>query len=449
MRSLTLKLTLAFLFVGVIGIVLVAVVVRERTANEFDRFVLDRSQNLLRDELTAYYQRNGSWEGINAILVNNRESGGNMRMMAPVALLDAERRVVYGGMRYHPGQIVSERDGPKGVPVEVDNAVVGWLLFDTLRDRMPTLPQSPETIFLENMNKAVWYGALGAAAIALLLGALLARSISRPVRDLTEGTQRIAQGDLGHQVPVRGQDELGDLAQSFNQMSADLAHANQQRRQMTADIAHDLRTPLSVIMGYTESLSDGKLQGSPEMYRVMHKETQHLGRLIEDLRTLSLADAGELPLTKRPSSPRALLEQMADAHQALAQRKNITLEVQAADGLPMIDVDTDRMAQVLGNLISNALRFTPEGGQVILTAMAEGNGRLQLSVQDNGAGIAPEDLPHIFSRFYRGDKSRLQTGESGLGLAIARSIVEAHGGQITAESILGVGTTFTINLPTA
>ena len=220
------------------------------------------------------------------------------------------------------------------------------------------------------MNRAIFYGALGAVGLALLLGALLARTIARPVQDLTEATQAIAQGQLGHQVPVRTQDEIGRLAESFNQMSADLADSVQQRRQMTADIAHDLRTPLSVIMGYTESLSDGKFQGSPEIYRIMHKETQHLNRLIDDLRTLSLADAGELPLTRRLVAPHELLSRIAEAHQVQAQQKNISLRMEAADDLPLINVDPDRMVQVLGNLVSNAIRFTPEDGEIWLTAVA-------------------------------------------------------------------------------
>jgi signal transduction histidine kinase len=199
-------------------------------------------------------------------------------------------------------------------------------------------------------------------------------------------------------------------------------------------------------MGYTESLSDGKLHGSPEMYGVMHKEAQHLSHLIDDLRTLSLADAGELPLTRRAVAPLELLNRIAEAYQVQAQQQQITLNVQSAPDLPDIDVDPDRMVQVLGNLVSNAFRFTPEGGTISLSA-ATNAAHVHIQVKDSGAGIDPADLPHIFSRFYRGDKSRPHDGESGLGLAIVRSIVEAHGGQITADSTPGAVTTFTITLP--
>ena len=281
----------------------------------------------------------------------------------------------------------------------------------------------------------------------MLLGVLLARAIARPVRELTAATRAVAEGKLGRQVAVRSKDELGELAQSFNQMSADLARANKLRRQMTADIAHDLRTPLSIILGYTEALNDGKLPGTPEMYAAMHGEAQHLQRLIDDLRTLSLADAGELPLTRVQIAPQTLLERIASAYRVQAEQRKIVLQVIAAPDLPPLDVDPDRMAQVFKNLIDNALRHTPPGGQITLAAEQDDRA-VHLFVRDTGAGIAPEDLPYVFERFYRGDEARQQEdGASGLGLAIARSLVEAHGGSIAVESVLGQGTRFTIAIP--
>jgi signal transduction histidine kinase len=214
---------------------------------------------------------------------------------------------------------------------------------------------------------------------------------------------------------------------------------------MTADIAHDLRSPLSVISGYAEALSDGKLAGTPEVYNILHQETAHLSRLVEDLRLLSLADAGELRLLRQSISPLALLERTAARHAVAARQHDLTLRVSASPDLPPVQVDVERMAQVLDNLILNAFRYTPPGGEVTLIGKAD-SGKVFLQVQDSGSGIDPEDLPHIFDRFYRGDKARRGSEESGLGLAIAKSIVEAHGGNITAESQPGQGATFTITL---
>jgi signal transduction histidine kinase len=448
MRSLTIKLTLSFLVVGVVGAVLVALFVRQRTQSEFDQFVLNRYQQDLVDELAAYYQTNGGWEDIGAILVRDESNPMGYRGVfpAPVTLLDEDRVVVYGGWRYQRGERIEQRGKNQGAPIEVEGTTVGWVLFESFRDRMPAMPESPESHFLDRVNRAILLGALGATAVALLIGVLLARTISRPVRELTAATQVIAQGKLGHQVPVRGQDELGELAASFNLMSADLAQSAELRRQMTADIAHELRTPLSLIMGYTEALSDGKLQGSPETFDILHEEAQRLSRLVDDLRTLSLADAGELSLTRRLAAPRTLLERAAAAHAAQAQGQGVALRVEVEVEVE-VEVDPDRIAQVLDNLVSNALRYTPAGGEIVLSA-ARLPGALCIRVRDNGDGIDPGELPHIFDRFYRGDKARQQKdGESGLGLAIARSLVQAHGGSMAATSEPGAGTTFTVQFP--
>jgi signal transduction histidine kinase len=296
------------------------------------------------------------------------------------------------------------------------------------------------------MTQAILYSALAASALALLIGVILARTISRPVRELTLATRAMATGNLNQKVKVRSKDELGELASSFNQMSTDLVESNRQRRQMTADIAHDLRTPLSVILGYTEALSDAILQGTPDIFEVIHDEAQHLSHLIEDLRTLSLADAGELTIVLRPTPPQSLLERTAAAHRVQVQQQDVSLEVETPADLPEVAVDPERMAQVLGNLVSNALRYTPQNGRIVLSAQAQADDLL-LQVRDSGSGIASEDLPHIFERFYRSDKSRAQNGQSGLGLPIAKSLVEMHGGTLSAESVPGQGTTFTIRLP--
>ncbi|HNS03208.1 MAG TPA: ATP-binding protein [Anaerolineae bacterium] len=449
MRSLVLKLTLAFLFVGLIGALLVAVFVGLRTQREFNQFISDRNQQELVDKLANFYQEHGSWEGLSAINLRLDDGQGQPAFVrAPVALIDNDRTVVLGSRNFQVGQQIGKADIRVSLPVEVDGQVVGAVLFDLPGDVPRRDPRSPEVAFIAKVNRAIVFGALGAAVIALVLGVLLARAISQPIGELTEATQRVASGELGLQVPVRTQDEIGELAVSFNRMSADLATSNHLRRQMTADIAHELRTPLSIILGYTEALSDGKLHGKPAIYDAMYGEARLLSHLVDDLRTLSLADAGELALNRVMLAPAESLERVAAANAELAAQRGIRLEVQIAPDLPWVEADRERLAQVLANLVSNALRYTPDGGVITLSGEAVDH-RVLLRVSDTGQGIDPEHTPHVFRRFYRADPSRPDTGESGLGLAIAKSLVEAQGGTIEVQSVLGQGTTFTVALPAA
>jgi signal transduction histidine kinase len=213
---------------------------------------------------------------------------------------------------------------------------------------------------------------------------------------------------------------------------------------MTADIAHDLRNPLTVLSGYLESLHDGKLQPTPERFATMQAEVAHLQHLVEDLRTLSLADSGELKLFLEPTPVADLLNHVAESYRHQAGQNQIELYVEIESDLPNVEIDPARMEQVLGNLLSNALRYTPEGGKVCLSAR-QADGRLLVSVIDSGRGIPSDILPYIFERSYRGDSSR-SGNESGLGLAIAKSIVEMHGGKIEVESTAGFGSRFKISL---
>ena len=446
LRSLAFKLTLAFLLVGLIGAVLMAFFLWQDTQRRFDKFVAARDRFSYVNILAQHYQANGSWDNIEAIFGRGRfQALGPYARRAALVLVDGNGHAIFiQGDDKEIGRLL-QHVRTRGEPIKVDGAVVGWLLSESVSHR--PLPGSPEATFLMGMTRAITLSALGATAIALVLGGLLARTLTRPIRDLTAATRALAKGSLGQQVTVRAQDEMGDLAISFNQLSADLAQASQLRRQMTADIAHELRTPLSLILGYTESLSDGKLPANQETFDIMHDEAQHLSRLIDDLRTLSLADAGELALNSRPADARALLERTATAYTPEAQRRGISIKMEAPSDLPEVEVDPGRMAQVLENLMSNALRYTPGGGEIILSATSEGN-TIYFRIRDSGVGIAPEDLPHVFDRFYRANKSRQREGgESGLGLAIAKSFVEVQGGSLSVESDPGEGATFTIALP--
>lgn len=464
--SLTYKLILAFLLVGLTGTVLMAFFARQATINEFDRLVLDQIEQNFTLDVISYYQLHNSWAGLDdfmrqrrpPILLPPSNNRSDQRRppppppdaKPPLLLVDTNRQVILPSRPYRLGDRLPAHLVSQGQPIEVNGQTVGTVI--NLTEGQSFRPWERE--YMNRINGSFVRAALGATVIALLLGIFLARNLTRPLRELTIATQALAKGKLQQQVTVRTNDELGELAASFNKMSADLTRANQLRRQMTADIAHDLRTPLSVIKGYTEALSEGVLPPTPETFQVMHQEAEHLSRLVEDLRTLSLADADELNLNRSLTLPNELLNRTAAAHQHQAQQLAIVLQVQAPPDLPPIWVDPERMAQVLGNLVRNALRYTPANGQITLTAQLNGSSTqpgemVILQVQDTGSGIEPALLPHIFERFYRADASRQHhEGEaSGLGLAIVKSIVEAHGGTISVTSQLDYGTTFEIALP--
>jgi two-component system sensor histidine kinase BaeS len=450
-RSLAVKLTLAFLLVGLTGSILVTVIVQQSTRTAFSNFIMNQEQQTLADNLVVYYQTNGSWTGVANDIVRLQvyiplQSGGVRNPPPdgnPITLVGADRTIVYSNQPDEIGQKVTKSELSGAISLQSNNQSIGWLLLTPVRRNFT--PNTPEGNFLRNVNSATILSASVAILLAFSLGGLLAFTMTRSLRDLTEATIEIAKGKFGKQVKVRSKDEIGKLAISFNKMSLDLEQATKARQQMTADIAHDLRSPLSVITGYAEALSDNKLPGTEEVYNILLQETKHLDRLVDDLRLLSLADTGELPLNLQPISPRSLLERVTARHSVTADQRQLVLQIEAHDDLPIVNVDVERMSQVLDNLILNAFRYTPEGGKVLLEADAPGN-QVEIKVTDNGKGISPEDLPHIFDRFYRGDKSRPHNGESGLGLAIAKSIVEAHGGRITVVSEPNQGTKFTISL---
>ena len=445
-RSLALKWIATLLLTSLVGVILVGLFAYRTTVNEFDRLRVEQAQNLFVNDVATYYATNGTWDGVenwlHTLIASPSGNSGNSLPLQFCALVDTNGTVVLDSGPYRTGQKVTDEQLAEGIPVKVDGKQVGTALVAL----PPPGPDPREQGYLDRTNQALLIGGVGAGAAALLIGLLLSRQFLRPLSELTKAIRSMKGGELSQQVQVRTHDELGELAQTFNQMSAEIHHANQLRKQMTADIAHDLRTPLTVITGYLEGLRDGTLKPTTERFNVMYDETQLLRRLIDDLRTLSLADAGELTLVYQSVQPRELLEQIKQSFEPLAEEHQIQLQVQADDNLPVLQIDRERMAQVLANLVSNALRYTPEGGMITLLARRQAD-RVELAVKDTGTGMEEDKLPYIFERFYRIEQSRYQSqGESGLGLAIAKSIVEAHHGAIKAESRLGGGTSITITL---
>lgn len=454
MRSIAFKLIVAFLVVSLVGTVLLALVVGRMTASEFGSYVTAQEEEDLALRLADFYAQQGSWDGVATLLSGGQGAIGPGAGRGPgagqgrgpgrnrVTLLDDTGTVVVGGMGYDAGEQLPPGVRLSGAPVIVDGEQVGTVIHA----RGAPAITAAGTAFLERVNLMLIVAAVGATVVALLLGALLASTLTRPLRELTAATNAVAQGEFGRAVQVRSQDELGDLASAFNQMSGDLARAQERRQQMTADIAHDLRTPVSIIQGHAEALRDGVLPANEETFALIHDEALRLNRMVEDLRTLSRAEAGELELLKRPVQVERWLLGVVEAHKPRAAQRDVRLEAQI-DGEGTVLIDADRVTQVLNNLLDNALRHTPAGGTISAGVRRQG-AEIVLFVRDSGPGIASQDLPHLFERFYRGDKSRQRHGGgSGLGLAIARSIVEMHGGRIWAESNVEAGATFYISLP--
>ena len=446
-RSIALKLTLAFVLVSLAGIVMMGWLVQTRTENQIQQ-LNNRNQvasfvNFAED----WYVDNGSWDNFR-LSPRGEQGNSNRRFGRDVVLTDEQYTIIFGEIGPNdPGDKLQQSVRQRAQPIEINNETVGFVVSKRDQSNSPTVQAlgAAEQIFLNQFRRAVWLGSGVAILIALLVGAFLAGTLSRPLRKLTTATQALADGNLGEQVDIRSNDEIGNLAQAFNKMSNDLALGEQQRKQMTADIAHDLRTPLSVILGYTEALSEGKFEGDAEVYEAMHTEAQHLNRLIDDLRTLSLADAGKLSLQKTNVQASEILHQAHMAWRVGASNRNIELVTHLPNDFEVV-VDPGRMGQILSNLVSNSIRYTPAGGTISISALQDGPSAV-FNVADTGNGIPADQLPHIFDRFYRVNAAReTAQGQSGLGLTIVKSLVEAHGGTISATSEVGAGTTFTIRL---
>lgn len=459
MRSLFWKGMLAFLAVILVAVGTVALLVGRTTETEFRRYALVHGGTWNRQalELATYYADHGSWDGAQEVLQalpemggpRGRGMGGGATGRPPLEfrLADLEGRIV-GDTRGVPSGTISQAELDRGIPIEVDGRVVGHLLPST--QTLVALPlDPPQAQFLARIRTTLWIAALTALAAALVIGGLLFRSIVAPLRRLTTASQSIAEGDLSAHAPVQGRDEVAQLADAFNRMTESLARAEKARRDQTADIAHELRTPLTVLQGSLEAMLDGVYPADREELLAASAQVRTLARLVEDLRLLALADAGQLRLHTAPLGLEAFLREIVEAHRLQAQEQGVDLALETSSTLPLVLADRDRLAQVMGNLLGNALRYVPHGGHIAVRVAEQGQ-EVVVAVADDGPGVSAEDLPHLFERFWRGDPGRRRaTGGSGLGLAIARHIVEAHSGRIWAEPTPGGGLTVVFTLPAA
>jgi signal transduction histidine kinase len=299
--------------------------------------------------------------------------------------------------------------------------------------------------------QSVWWqfllvGAV-AATISLVVARFLARGMTQPLRDMAAAARRMETGDYEVRVETRSRDEVGRLAAAFNRMSAELAGLEQSRRDLVANVSHELKTPITAVRAHLENLLDGVERPDPATLEVMLGQADRLGRLVDQLLELSKLESGEMPLRREQLALRPLVDELITEIDVARSDRSVSLRNEVPDDLPALFADRERLHQVLFNLVDNAVRFTPEGGDVRVTAHRV-NGSVQIAVADTGAGIPAEHLPRLFERFYRADPARSRDdGGTGIGLAIARSVVEAHGGTIRAESEPGRGSVFTFDVP--
>ncbi len=501
MQSILVRLTLAFLTVILVGVGVTAVLAARTTASEFQLYTTRSGEQIaarLAPVAADYYARNGSWNGVETLLQSSTlpfseimpgtmgpgmmpgMMGGRGPMMGGwqtwamlnyrVLLLDERGVVMVDSADAWKGRTLSNPPGAHAI--RVNDKPVGALLVTALDAPVANTPASD---FLGALNRAILFAAIAAALVALVVGFVLFRQITAPLEALTHAAQQIAQGDLQARVEARGSDELAQVAHAFNQMAAALAQMQAARHNQIADIAHELRTPLAVLRANLEAMQDGVVPVNPEQIAEIHAETLHLTRLVDDLRLLSLAETGQLELQCVSTDLAQLAREVVERAGAAFAEKGVALQVDARAPV-YADVDAGRIVQVLDNLLSNALRYTPRGGVVsVQCALVSGQrgvdsrqwsadsdqqsavgGRpersegsaVRVTVADTGSGIAADELPYVFDRFYRADKSRARaSGGSGLGLAIAKQLVEAHGGRVGAESELGKGARFWFVIP--
>jgi len=304
-----------------------------------------------------------------------------------------------------------------------------------------------EEVFVSAVTRSLLVGVLVGGTVAVALALVFARGILRPIGALTAAARQMERGDLSQRVRVGSRDEIGQLAHAFNAMADGLARTEQLRRAMVTDVAHELRTPLTNLRGYLEAVRDGVTEPRREVIESLYEEAMLLNHLVDDLQDLTLSEAGQLTLRREPVDAESMLTAAAQAIQPRARERGIALNVRTASDLPMVDADRQRVGQVLRNLLANALTHTPAGGAIRLGAWRSGD-QLTIEVSDTGSGIEPEHLPNVFERFYRADPSRTRaTGGAGIGLAVVKQLVEAHGGAVAVASAPGYGSRFRFTLP--
>lgn len=425
-------------------------------SRSFDEYLMQTSKaeiSVWEERYEAYYTENGnSWEGVqdefSSSMVQTPYGVVRQQMELSVILIAPDGTILTcpDTESDKVGLKVKTRLLEHGYPIyeEGSQHLIGYLLpADYIGDRFWYLTDS----YLADTRRSVVLGVVATIVLAIILGWIFARNLTRPLDKLILSVRRIAQGSTNEKVDIENDDEIGELALAFNQMSTELSRANDARVQMFADISHELRTPITAIAGTLENKLVKNEACSPEDLSALYDEMLRLGGMVTELKNISRLDAGHMPISKTLIDFKSFVEDFVVLFEADAETRNITVKVEFADKLPYCYADPERLKQIVLNLVSNALRYTTDGGVVILNAWADKEYFI-FSVADTGIGMSEEECQHVFDRFYRSDRSRArETGGTGLGMAITQGLVLAHDGKIEVKSQKDVGTTFTVYLP--
>ena len=449
MNRLSVRLSLAFLISAWIGIAAMVLVVQRTLDAGFRQYISTRDSEINPDQLVrlqAYYADTGTWEGVEAVLSGRGQgSGGGAGRGATLSVIDMNRMIVASTDTTLENTMLANEALAAATPLLVDDAQVGWLFRQS-----PGIQAlgAAEVAFLDESNRWLTLAGLGATALALIVGVILAWTLAQPLRELTNAARDLSVGAVGRQVNVRGTLEVNALATEFNIMSKALADAESLRQRMAADVAHELRTPVSVLRGHLEAMLDGVYPLDSAHIAVAHDQAIHLARLVEDLRILTLAEAKRLPLEYAQFSPAELIEQILEAFEPLALDGEVHLTRDIAPDLPGLYGDVTRIRQVVSNLLTNALRHTPAGNEISVEVMQVKEG-VRFTIGNTGSSLNDTEAARVFQPFWRAEAARERdSGGSGLGLAISREIVMMHGGSMWVES-RGDRVLFSFILPTA
>ena len=430
----------------------VAIVSRITTEQEVQTFLGHGGQAGLENianSLESYFETNGSWDGVSSAFKVGAGRGQGQGSGANAAgrdyqLADSTGKILLSPKSSDVGTMLPEATISQAINLTVSGNTVGYLIP---QGGLLELPDDFEELLIERVNQASLVAGLISGAVAILSALVLAALILRPIRELTTAAKNMGQGDLTQRVKVQGEGELATLGQTFNQMSLSLQEAESRRMAMTADIAHELRNPLAIQRAHLEALQDGVFPLTQENLIMISEQNQQLTRLVEDLRTLALADAGELVLNKRLLSLSQFCQETLVRFEPQAQGKDIRLTADCEGENLLVEVDKERLQQIYDNLMQNALRYTPAGGFIRLTFTQQGQHAI-CRVHNSGSQLSAEAQRHLFERFYRSEKARdRSTGGTGLGLSIARKLAEAHGGSLRGQNHPSEGVVFELSLP--